>query len=424
MAQEKPPIVIKPTAAEEIRLAVADFNPKIKDSETEELKQALQEFNGALWDDLQFSGWFTVENKSLYPAVPLAEPDHIKFPDWKTPPLSVDFLAMGNARQDGVNYTIEARLYDVKTQAQVVGKKYSATRENIRNIAHNFADEIVFNLTAGASKGVASTKIAFVSKRSGTKEIYLMDYDGQNQRAFTFEKDTTLTPSWSPDNSKLAYTSWRSRFPEISIRAVLGNVRLTFPTFRSFASSPDFSPDGQSIAFSLRLPDSDYPNVHVSSLDGSRRVNISNSKSVDTSPSWNPTGRQVAFISDRNGPPQLYVVDADGANPRRLIDEPGSMDSPDWSPDGRHILFTWRPKQQPGYDLYLYDLASAKVFQITSNSGDNENPSWSPDGRHIAFQSNRDGSTQIYVMLSDGTQVRRLTSGSSNEAPAWSNYQR
>ncbi len=423
-AQEKPPIIIKPTAAEEIRLAIADFQPKNRDSATAELNAVLQEFNSVLWEDALFCGWFAVENKSLYPPTPIVEPDHIKFSEWKTSPLSVDFLAMGNVREEGINYIFEVRLYDVKTQAQVFGQRYTVTKEKIRHVAHRFADEIVFHLTAGASKGIASTQIAFVSKRTGSKEIFVMDYDGQNQHALTNEKDIAVTPSWAPDNSKIAYTSWRSRFPEISIRSVVGNIRLSFPSFRSMACCSDFSPDGNSIAFSLRSPETDQPNIYVASVDGSRKVNITNSKSQDTAPSWSPTGRQIAFISDRSGPPQLYLIDADGANLRRLVNEPGSMDSPDWSPDGRYIVFTWRPREQPSYDLYIYDMATSKIFQITSNSGTNESPNWSPDGRHIVFESNRDGNHQIYVMLSDGTRVKRLTSGSNNEAPAWSNYPR
>ncbi|MCC6587414.1 MAG: PD40 domain-containing protein, partial [Bryobacterales bacterium] len=45
-----------------------------------------------------------------------------------------------------------------------------------------------------------------------------------------------------------------------------------------------------------------------------------------------------------------------------------------------------------------------------------------PDGRHLAFSSNRSGSTQIWTMLADGTQVRRLTSQGRNENPVWSKH--
>ncbi len=51
-------------------------------------------------------------------------------------------------------------------------------------IAHRFADEIIFRL-GGGIHGIAETKIYFVSNRSGTKEIWQMDYDGANQKQLT-----------------------------------------------------------------------------------------------------------------------------------------------------------------------------------------------------------------------------------------------
>ena len=45
----------------------------------------------------------------------------------------------------------------------------------------------------------------------------------------------------------------------------------------------------------------------------------------------------------------------------------------------------------------------------------------SPDGRRIAFQSDRNGTLDIYVMNADGSNIERLTySGTDNYAPAWS----
>lgn len=423
LAQEKPPIIIRPKAAEEAHVAVAEFQSKNKNDVTPALTDALNTLNTILWDDVTFAGWFTVENRALYPTTPISEPDQIKFAEWKKSPLAVDFLAIGNAKIQGNDLVVEARLYDVKTQAQVVGRKYTSTLDRVRYLAHNFADEIVYYLTAGASRGVASTQIAFVSKRTGFKEIYTMDYDGANQKALTNDRDINITPAWSHDNAKIAYTSWRTKYPEINVKAILGGVRLSFPSFRSMASSPDYSPDGRSIAFSVRSPETGLPNLFVANVDGSKRVNITNSSSVDTSPSWSPTSRQIVFISDRTGPPQLFMIDADGTNLKQLTFDQGSVDSPDWSPDGRYIVYTWRPKQAPYFDLYMMDLTTSKVYQLTANSRGNENPSWAPDGRHISFQSNREGSDQIYVMVSDGTGVRKLTNGGgSNEAPNWSNY--
>ena len=57
-------------------------------------------------------------------------------------------------------------------------------------------------------------------------------------------------------------------------------------------------------------------------------------------------------------------------------------------------------------------LESRKVERITEHPSIDTSPSYSPDGKYISFNSDRSGLQQIYVMRSDGTQVKRITFGS------------
>jgi TolB protein len=59
--------------------------------------------------------------------------------------------------------------------------------------------------------------------------------------------------------------------------------------------------------------------------------------------------------------------------------------------------------------------------KLTFTHGIDVSPSVSPDGKSIAFVSDRGGTPQIYVMRSDGSEVRRVTfEGSYNTSPCWS----
>ena len=62
------------------------------------------------------------------------------------------------------------------------------------------------------------------------------------------------------------------------------------------------------------------------------------------------------------------------------------------------------------------------ILRLTSNSGSNENPSWAPDSRHLVFESNRNGNTQIYIMLLEDSEPRLITLQGTNTSPAWSGY--
>jgi TolB protein len=410
------------TARGDLILAAADVQPASSDK-SGELAAALKTFNQVLWDDLSFSGFFTMAGRSYYPPKPIVRPESdINYDTWRSLPFKVGFLSVGTLNlTDGV-LRAEVSIYDMNQRKRSFGKVFTGGPDQVRSIAHLWADTIVFNLTAGDAKGIASTKIAFVSRKGNAKEVYTMDYDGYGQQAFTHSGTLNLFPVWAPDNSKLAFVSYRPK-PEISIYSFIDGSRLPFPVFDTFASTPAISPNGSEVAFSLRTPRGDA-DLFISKLDGSDRRDITNNPAIDTSPTWAPDGRHLAFTSNREGMiNQIYICDADGSNVRRIVKEGGDADSPAWSPKGKWVAFHWKPHLGNNHDIFVADAATGAIRQVTNNGGSNENPSWAPDGRHLVFQSNRSGTTQIYIMVfPSDTEPRRLTSQGNNSSPAWSGY--
>jgi TolB protein len=409
-------------------LAVADVQPASPDK-SGEFADAQKTFNQVLWDDLSFSGFFTMAGRSFYPPQPIVRPEaDINYDSWKAIPFKVSFLTVGTLSLSNGVLRCELSVYNMKGRNRAFGKVYTGSPDQIRTIAHMWADTIVFNLTAGASKGIASTKIAYVSRKDNAKEVHVMDYDGSNQQAFTHSGSLNLFPAWAPDNSKLAFVSFRPK-PEISIYSYIDGSRLPFPIYDSFASTPAISPNGKEVAFALRTPRGDA-DLFISKLDGSDRRNITNNPAIDSSPTWSPSGGQLAFTSDREGRSnQIFICDADGSNVRRIVKEGGDADSPAWSPDGKWIAFQWKPHQGNNHDIFMAEAATGTIYQLTSNHGSNENPSWAPDGRHIVYQSNRGGSSQIYIMIvpkpgdrETPAEPRKITNQGNNSTPAWSGY--
>jgi TolB protein len=422
--QEQPAVTIRPRASEDIILAVANVQSSTADK-SPELAEALKTFNQVLWDDLSFCGFFTLAGKSFYPPRPIVHPDlDINYDEWDALPFKVSFLTTGTLSIENGVLHADLNVFDIKQRKRSFQNGFTGTPDQVRTVAHRWADVIVYNLTAGASRGIASTRIAYSSRKGNAKEIYIMDYDGSNAQAFTRNGSLNLFPNWAPDNSKLAFVSYRTRQPEINIYSYIDGSRLTFPSFNSLASTPAISPDGTHIAFALRStrPAGDTE-IFVSKLDGSDRHNITNNPALDNAPSWSPSGKQIAFASSREGRGgQIYICDSDGSNVRRIVKEGGDADSPAWSPDGRWIAFHWKPHLSINYDLFIAEIGSGNIRQLTSDAGSNENPSWAPDSRHLAFQSNRSGTTQIYIMLLGDMQPRQVTTRGNNTSPSWSGY--
>ncbi len=419
---EQGDVIIRPQIGEQTRLAVADFSPRVV--ALQETESALKVFNQVLENDLKFSAIFRMSSKSFYPLKRLRFPEDVEFENWQVPSLDVDFLVFGNLQLEAHMVVVEAYLYDVKTRQQVLGKRYTTTdRKLTRRLAHEFADQVVFQLSAGSSRGVALSQIAYTSRRGKSKEIYVMDYDGADARTITANGGINKFPNWGPDNDKLAFVTnlpGSSQW-ELWIQDLRGG-RNVFPVSGSYVSSPAIAPDGKHIAFSGRSSRGVDSDIYVGEINGSDRRNLTNHPGIDTSAAWSPTGRQVAFISDRSGTPQVWVMDADGSNVERLVLEGGHCDSPDWSPDGRFIAYSWQAPTQWKHNVYIIEVATGKILQLTSGTGSNENPHWSPDGYHIVFQSSRTGLKQIFIMNADGKNLKQVTAYGINGSPSWSGY--
>jgi TolB protein len=416
-------IELHPITSEETVLAVVDVQPSSA-AKAGELSEAIKIFNQVLWDDLSFSGYFKMAGKSFNPPQPILRPQDVNYDSWNSPPLPVrvSFMTAGTLDIKDGEITAKMRIYDMKQRAPGFGKEISGPANQIRFIAHRWADEVVSQLTAGASKGIARTKIAFASRKGNAKDIQIVDYDGFNLQTFIQNGVINSFPNWSPDNSKLAFMSFKTGKPEINIYSVATGARIKFPEFDSMALSPAFSPNGKEIAFSLRSLRGDS-DIFISNVDGSNRRNITNNPAIDGAPTWSPTGRQLAFESERDGKGrQIFVCDSDGSNVRKIVKEGGEADSPAWSPDGKWIVFHWQPRMTGKFDIFIADVATMKIHQLTSGGGSNEAPTWAPDSRHIAFQSSRTGTNQIYIMLLDGSELRMITHQGNNTSPAWGGY--
>ncbi len=407
---------------EKIRLAVPDFQMTARDTGTQNLTMT---FNTTLWNDLESAGIFDMVSKSFYPVAVPGAPQEVKLNEWSSPPPNASMLALGNIGVQGKSLVVQGWLFDAKnTQSpQVLGKQYreEANDNNARLIAHRFADEIIFRLGGGVN-GIAESKLYFVSSRSGSKEIYQMDYDGANQRQLTALKSIALSPHVSPDGSRVAFSGVTKEGWQIQMYSLELGRLVSFPRQGGDNYSPAWSSDGQNLAFSS----SRTGNTEIYSINaaGGSARRLTESRSPDVSPTWNPkTNAQIAWVSGRTGLPQIYTMASDGTNVVRMTDQ-GYAVSPSWSPNGQFLAFAWVRHYGPGApgasDIYVMDIASKQWVQLTHDGGRNDFPSWSPDGRHIVFQSNRTGKTQIWTMLADGTQQRQLTTSGENSQPNWS----
>ena len=126
---------------------------------------------------------------------------------------------------------------------------------------------------------------------------------------------------------------------------------------------------------------------------------------------------RIAYIVKQGPRYELRVADADGQNAQSILISPEPIMSPAWSPDGARMAYVSFQNKKP--ILFVQNLSASKQPAPVANyRGSNSAPAWSPDGRQLAAVLTKDGSSQIYQMNADGTNLRRITfSGAIDTEP-------
>lgn len=331
------------------------------------------------------------------------------------PPEAVQAIVGGTWTADGHGIRLEGEVHDFPARRPILRKEYRGTVAQARWLAHQFADDIVLQFTG--EPGVARTRIAFASLRGRDKELYVMDLDGADLHPLTADRSIALSPSWSPDGSLLLFTSYRGGGgPKLYVMPSNGGREFLISGRAGNNTSAAYSPDGRDIACTLSQDGN--PEIYRLDARGATPRRLTATRAIDTSPAWAPTGQQIAFTSDRDGTPQVYLMDASGANVHRLTYDASYTDSPAWSPKGDAIAFVTRTGN--GFDV-LVCRTDGSGLRTVATGGSNENPRWSPDGRHLVFASNREGGYALYVSDLDDRPPRKLdTHGLPAMSPAWS----
>lgn len=253
-------------------------------------------------------------------------------------------------------------------------------------------------------QATGSGVIAFVSHRQNFNEIYLLDVaTGQTRPLLrSYLENTPLdefTPLWSPDGREIAFTAI---FPATDSR-----ITSAFNSEVMVVNTAGIAPQ------------------NLTRHDADREYLVG----------WSPDGQRILFLSNRNWAfgaygsrefTNLFVMDADG----RHVEQLGSFDlfnaQPRWSPDGRRIIFAG-----PGYldsaepltdrdwdtEIFVINSDGSDLRQLTHNDQDDGAAAWSPDSTQIAFLSPLLGDTAVYILDAGCAECspQRLASGRLSE---------
>jgi TolB protein len=374
------------------------------------------ELRDVLVNDLRLSGYFDLPadipaDLTVNGAELAAKPDRYDALVRNGIELLVNLRA---STQDG-RFVLEGFVYDTATRTHVFGKRYRGPDASRTKMMHILAGEIIQELTGVRS--LTGSRLAFLWKSSGKKQVFVSDYDSSNARAVSVPGELALFPEWLPDGQGLVYTSFASGFPELILEDLDNRQRKVLTSYPGMNANVSFSPDGQH--FLATLSKDGNPEIYKLDLRGKVVQRMTHDAAVDTSPCYSPDGKKFAFVSDKSGSPQIYIMNASGGKPTRLTFNGAYNVSPDWSPGGRHIAFSSMVDRN--FQLMMINTATGETTQLTEGPGNKEDPDWGIDDRHLVFTLTRDYKSDLYILDVHSREMTQLTKGKGDFAsPSWS----
>jgi dipeptidyl aminopeptidase/acylaminoacyl peptidase len=226
------------------------------------------------------------------------------------------------------------------------------------------------------------------------QQVWIVPLAGGAPRQITHDGENNQRPRWSPDSKRIAYVSDRSGSSQIWLMDPDGSNAKQTTSFAAEADGVLFSGDGKNLLFTSAV----YPECGAD--------DACNQKNLDTEKTSQAKARVYTELLYRHWTSwqskrrsHLFSIPVAGGAPKDLT--PGTRDVPPFSlegiddyqisPDGTEVCYGMNadavPATSTNSDLYVVPIGGGETRKITANPGADATPRYSPDGKYLAWRA-------------------------------------
>jgi eukaryotic-like serine/threonine-protein kinase len=186
--------------------------------------------------------------------------------------------------------------------------------------------------------------------KTGTPDIWIMDFSRGTQSRLTFHPRFEVYPVWSPDGSRIAFAWDKEGNTDIYVKGAGGGAEELLLKEKRETYPQDWSRDGRFLLFSGMDPKTGS-DLWLLPLDGPRTPRPLLQTPFDEAEArFSPDGRFFAFASDQSGRPEVYVRPLNSSGEQWQISTQGGT-KPEWRSDGKELFYLAEDRKLMSLDL-------------------------------------------------------------------------
>jgi len=244
--------------------------------------------------------------------------------------------------------------------------------------------------------------------------LWIIDFDGSNNRPLTTGNHNDFAPKWSHDGKKIVF---KSNMADDKMKLYL--MWLDTKETMALTNTPQspgqvsWSYDDSYVAFNMFVPEANQSIIKMPAKPEGAKWNAT-PKYIDK---MNYRGDGAGYYKGGNS--QLFTLPISGGTPKQLTFSEFDHGGPIWSKDNSKLYFSANfhkdEEMEPAdSEIYSIKIDNGEITPLTDRYGPDGNPVLSPDGTKIAYLGYDDRLqgyhvTRLYVMNSDGSDARVIS---------------
>ncbi|MDF0706062.1 MAG: S9 family peptidase [Bacteroidota bacterium] len=244
--------------------------------------------------------------------------------------------------------------------------------------------------------------------------LWIINFDGSNNRPLTTGNHNDFAPRWSHDGSKIVFKSNMSD-DKMKLYLMWLDTKETMALTNTPQSpgSVSWSYDDKYVAFNMFVPEANKSIIKMPGKPEGAKWNEP-PKYIDK---MNYRGDGAGYYKGGNS--QLFTLPISGGTPKQLTFSEFDHGGPVWANDNMHLYFnanfhTDEEMEPADSEIYKINVNTGLAIPLTDRYGPDAHPVLSPDGSKIAYLGYDDRLqgyqlTQLYVMNADGSDSKLIS---------------